>query len=190
MGRRSQPLPSDGLKILIGRHFPVGPTSPTRTGWGMRPPHRLISCSTGGLSAAEAAGQCVFVFPHLQVIDMPEHNPGQMGGTMRLGKRRTLFQTKNSVMSKSAPRPPAAQPWARILQVARPGRRWALGCLVLFLLEQSCPFPVVQRWGARKRARARQGSGGGCRSGPGGRRGGCATRVTQFSEIHANLFLT
>lgn len=40
-------------------------------------------------------------FEHLQVIDMPEHNPGQMGGTMRLGKRRTLFQTKNSVMSKS-----------------------------------------------------------------------------------------
>ncbi|KAH0631281.1 hypothetical protein JD844_005561 [Phrynosoma platyrhinos] len=35
-----------------------------------------------------------------QVIDMPEHNPGQMGGTMRLGKRRTVFQTKNSVMSK------------------------------------------------------------------------------------------
>lgn len=32
---------------------------------------------------------------------MPEHNPGQMGGTMRLGKRRTLFQTKNSVMSKA-----------------------------------------------------------------------------------------
>ncbi|KAG8507698.1 CTP synthase 1 [Galemys pyrenaicus] len=40
------------------------------------------------------------VFEHLQVIDMPEHNPGQMGGTMRLGKRRTLFQTKNSVMRK------------------------------------------------------------------------------------------
>lgn len=32
---------------------------------------------------------------------MPEHNPGQMGGTMRLGKRRTLFQTKNSIMSKA-----------------------------------------------------------------------------------------
>ena len=31
---------------------------------------------------------------------MPEHNPGQMGGTIRLGKRRTLFQTKNSVMRK------------------------------------------------------------------------------------------
>lgn len=40
---------------------------------------------------------------------MPEHNPGQMGGTMRLGKRRTLFQTKNSVMSKRClPGPPAA----------------------------------------------------------------------------------
>nr|XP_040145103.1 CTP synthase 1 [Ictidomys tridecemlineatus] len=37
---------------------------------------------------------------HPVVIDMPEHNPGQMGGTMRLGKRRTLFQTKNSVMRK------------------------------------------------------------------------------------------
>ncbi|RLV90412.1 hypothetical protein DV515_00014455, partial [Chloebia gouldiae] len=35
-----------------------------------------------------------------KVIDMPEHNPGQMGGTMRLGKRRTLFQTKNSIMRK------------------------------------------------------------------------------------------
>lgn len=41
----------------------------------------------------------------LQVIDMPEHNPGQMGGTMRLGKRRTIFQTKNSVMSMAFPGP-------------------------------------------------------------------------------------
>lgn len=47
---------------------------------------------------------------------MPEHNPGQMGGTMRLGKRRTLFQTKNSVMSKSCL--PLAQPLARHLQDA------------------------------------------------------------------------
>lgn len=31
---------------------------------------------------------------------MPEHNPGQMGGTMRLGKRRTIFRSKNSVMSE------------------------------------------------------------------------------------------
>lgn len=28
---------------------------------------------------------------HPVVIDMPEHNPGQMGGTMRLGKRTTIF---------------------------------------------------------------------------------------------------
>uniref|UniRef100_A0A8C2GH44 CTP synthase n=1 Tax=Cyprinus carpio TaxID=7962 RepID=A0A8C2GH44_CYPCA len=34
------------------------------------------------------------------VIDMPEHNPGQMGGTMRLGKRRTIFKTKNSILRK------------------------------------------------------------------------------------------
>jgi len=29
--------------------------------------------------------------PHPIVIDMPEHNQGQMGGTMRLGKRSTIF---------------------------------------------------------------------------------------------------
>uniref|UniRef100_A0AAR2LP16 CTP synthase n=1 Tax=Pygocentrus nattereri TaxID=42514 RepID=A0AAR2LP16_PYGNA len=34
------------------------------------------------------------------VIDMPEHNPGQMGGTMRLGKRRTIFKTKSSILRK------------------------------------------------------------------------------------------
>uniref|UniRef100_A0A3B3QBJ3 CTP synthase n=1 Tax=Paramormyrops kingsleyae TaxID=1676925 RepID=A0A3B3QBJ3_9TELE len=37
---------------------------------------------------------------HPVVIDMPEHNPGQMGGTMRLGKRRTIFKSGNSVLSK------------------------------------------------------------------------------------------
>ncbi len=31
---------------------------------------------------------------------MPEHNPGQMGGTMRLGKRRTIFMTEDSVLRK------------------------------------------------------------------------------------------
>ena len=33
------------------------------------------------------------------VIDMPEHNPGQLGGTMRLGKRETVFQSGPSVIS-------------------------------------------------------------------------------------------
>lgn len=35
--------------------------------------------------------------PHQVVIEMPEHNPGQMGGTMRLGKRKTIFKTKDSI---------------------------------------------------------------------------------------------
>uniref|UniRef100_A0A3B3DRH7 CTP synthase n=1 Tax=Oryzias melastigma TaxID=30732 RepID=A0A3B3DRH7_ORYME len=34
------------------------------------------------------------------VVDMPEHNPGQMGGTMRLGKRRTIFGSSSSVLRK------------------------------------------------------------------------------------------
>jgi CTP synthase len=33
------------------------------------------------------------------VIEMPEHNQGQMGGTMRLGKRRTLFTKPSSILS-------------------------------------------------------------------------------------------
>uniref|UniRef100_A0A8C5ELH8 CTP synthase n=1 Tax=Gouania willdenowi TaxID=441366 RepID=A0A8C5ELH8_GOUWI len=37
---------------------------------------------------------------HPVVIDMPEHNPGQMGGTMRLGKRRTIFTSTSSVLRK------------------------------------------------------------------------------------------
>ncbi|XP_039974231.1 CTP synthase 1-like [Xiphias gladius] len=37
---------------------------------------------------------------HPVVIDMPEHNPGQMGGTMRLGKRRTIFTSNTSVLRK------------------------------------------------------------------------------------------
>ena len=77
---------------------------------------------------------------------MPEHNPGQMGGTMRLGKRRTLFQTKNSVMSKSCP--PGLPP-ARHVQDARLGlllglRRARPAFLVLFLLSSSF-FPSYSR---------------------------------------------
>lgn len=34
------------------------------------------------------------------VIDMPEHNPGDLGGTMRLGIRRTVFKTENSILKK------------------------------------------------------------------------------------------
>lgn len=31
---------------------------------------------------------------------MPEHNPGQMGGTMRLGKRETFFVVDDCKISK------------------------------------------------------------------------------------------
>ena len=34
------------------------------------------------------------------VIDMPEYNPGVKGGTMRLGKRQTIFTETNSILSK------------------------------------------------------------------------------------------
>jgi CTP synthase len=37
---------------------------------------------------------------HPVVIEMPEHNTGHMGATMRLGKRRTIFTTKDSLLSK------------------------------------------------------------------------------------------
>lgn len=40
------------------------------------------------------------MFFFVKVIDMPEHNPGDMGGTMRLGKRKTIFKAENSVLSK------------------------------------------------------------------------------------------
>ncbi|ELU03640.1 hypothetical protein CAPTEDRAFT_148482 [Capitella teleta] len=36
--------------------------------------------------------------PHPVVIEMPEHNPGQLGGTMRLGKRRTEFKSERSIL--------------------------------------------------------------------------------------------
>nr|CAG4651748.1 EOG090X04HX [Triops cancriformis] len=38
--------------------------------------------------------------PYPVVIDMPEHTGGQMGGTMRLGKRSTIFKDKTSIAYK------------------------------------------------------------------------------------------
>ncbi|EDO46668.1 predicted protein [Nematostella vectensis] len=37
---------------------------------------------------------------HPVVIDMPEHNPGQMGGTMRLGRRRTVFSKDQTSIAR------------------------------------------------------------------------------------------
>jgi hypothetical protein len=31
---------------------------------------------------------------------MPEHNPGQLGGTMRLGKRTTVFKSEENTICK------------------------------------------------------------------------------------------
>ena len=36
----------------------------------------------------------------LKVIEMPEHNPGQLGGTMRLGKRTTVFKSEENTICK------------------------------------------------------------------------------------------
>ena len=38
--------------------------------------------------------------PHPVVIEMPEHNPGQLGGTMRLGKRKTVFKIQVNSISR------------------------------------------------------------------------------------------
>ena len=37
---------------------------------------------------------------HPVIIEMPEHTNGDMGATMRLGKRRTVFKTTDSLLSK------------------------------------------------------------------------------------------
>lgn len=37
---------------------------------------------------------------HQVVIEMPEHNPGDLGGTMRLGKRRTIFTKRVPSITK------------------------------------------------------------------------------------------
>jgi CTP synthase len=38
---------------------------------------------------------------HPVVIEMPEHNPGELGGTMRLGLRKTVFRPEiKSILRK------------------------------------------------------------------------------------------
>lgn len=43
--------------------------------------------------------ECDNTVEHPVIIDMPEHNTGDMGGTMRLGKRTTVFKA-SAVHSK------------------------------------------------------------------------------------------
>ncbi|KAH0820663.1 hypothetical protein GEV33_002128 [Tenebrio molitor] len=44
------------------------------------------------------SAECSDTVEHAVIIDMPEHNTGDMGGTMRLGKRTTVF--KPNIQSK------------------------------------------------------------------------------------------
>lgn len=37
--------------------------------------------------------ECLEEPAHPVIIDMPEHNSGNLGGTMRLGKRTTVFKS-------------------------------------------------------------------------------------------------
>ncbi|KAM4790117.1 CTP synthase 2 isoform 3-T3 [Cyanocitta cristata] len=61
---------------------------------------KLSDCYASVFKALEHSALAINYKLDLMVIDMPEHNPGDMGGTMRLGKRRTVFKTENSVLKK------------------------------------------------------------------------------------------
>ena len=53
-----------------------------------------------GLAGANSSENKKSSTEHEVVIDMPEHNTGQMGGTMRLGKKKSIFVKKDSVVCK------------------------------------------------------------------------------------------
>ncbi len=76
---------------------------------------------------------------HPVVIEMPEHNPGQMGATMRLGKRKTVFKSKDSLLSKSVRSSfmfmslASATASDSVLTLLY-GKVWLLLCLICWLL--------------------------------------------------------
>ena len=78
--------PRKGLRMAIRRHFPLTSISSTERLDPLAGSLRSVQ-AVCLLTEAGFGSMCLFL-EHLQVIDMPEHNPGQMGGTMRLGKRR------------------------------------------------------------------------------------------------------
>lgn len=53
-----------------------------------------------GWKDAKSSENKVSPTEHEVVIDMPEHNRGDMGGTMRLGKRKSVFCHKDSSIYK------------------------------------------------------------------------------------------
>lgn len=60
----------------------------------------VIEFARNVLNLADANSTEVGDCEHELVIDMPEHNPGEMGGTMRLGKRTTLFKEGKSIIKQ------------------------------------------------------------------------------------------
>ena len=62
---------------------------------------------------------------------MPEHHPGQLGGTMRLGKRRTLFKSDQSLLSKSTTAQ-QLQRWATVSPQYTWVKKWGLLCPFLW----------------------------------------------------------
>ncbi|EAW98913.1 CTP synthase II, isoform CRA_b [Homo sapiens] len=61
---------------------------------------KLRDCYASVFKALEHSALAINHKLNLMVIDMPEHNPGNLGGTMRLGIRRTVFKTENSILRK------------------------------------------------------------------------------------------
>jgi len=64
---------------------------------------QAVFCAQSFLPSSHAGANSTEFDPdtmHPVVIEMPEHNPGDMGGTMRLGKRRTVFKTEDSILSE------------------------------------------------------------------------------------------
>lgn len=58
-------------------------------------PQRVIPAAAEG-----CCGCCMQATPHPAVVFMPEGSRTHMGGTMRLGSRRTLLQTVDCITAK------------------------------------------------------------------------------------------
>ena len=63
-------------------------------------PLKIANISLPKANISRASDFLMFYFFSFQIVEMPEHNTGHMGGTMRLGQRPTLFKTERSVLSK------------------------------------------------------------------------------------------
>ena len=74
---------------------------------------------------------------HPVVIEMPEHNTGQMGATMRLGRRKTVFTSKDSLLSKSVTASHNGM-YNVALTIAGSSREGGNQTCILFSTSQSC----------------------------------------------------